>query len=126
MLSEIFEQPEIVTYLTEIFDAMHEKRGPNTWDYQWLFSQLKNNAIVAVSSVNLVTNIGFGKDATHTTEDDMGLMLPAKPMQFPLRHPGSFIPLRSIDRHRVQDMFSPSLFRRLSKKGRRIVARLFG
>jgi hypothetical protein len=104
---------------------MHENRGPNTWDYQWLFTCLKNNSLTAVSGVNLVTNIGFGQDATHTTAEDARFMLPAIPMGFPLRHPTSFIPLRSIDRRRVQDMFSAPLFYRILSKIRHVAARLF-
>jgi hypothetical protein len=125
MLSEIFDEPKAVAHWTRIFDEMHENRGPNTWDYQWLFTCLKNNSLTAVSSANLVANIGFGQGATHTTQEDARFMLPATPMEFPLRHPSSFIPLRSMDRRRVQDMLSVPLFHRLSRKGRRVAARLF-
>jgi hypothetical protein len=125
MLSEIFDQPKAVAYWTRIFDAMYEKRGPDTWDYQWLYTCLKNRSLTAVSSVNLITNIGFGHDATHTTEEDARFILPATPIEFPLRHPSTFIPLRSVDRYRLQDMFPPSLFYRISKKIRRSASRFF-
>lgn len=120
MLSEIFEQPKVVAHWTQIFDAMHENRGPNTWDYQWLYTCLANNSLIAVPSVNLITNIGFGSDATHTTEADAKFMLASEPMRFPLRHPASFIPLRSMDRHRVQDMISRPILSRMSSKIRHI------
>jgi hypothetical protein len=123
MLSEIFDEPKAVAYWTRIFDAMHDNRGPNTWDYQWLFTCLKNNSLTAVPSVNLVANIGFGQDATHTTEEDARFMRPATPMGFPLRHPSSFIPLRSMDRRRVQDMFLAPIFHRITRKVRRVAAR---
>jgi hypothetical protein len=124
MLSEIFKHPKAIAYWTQIFDAIFENRGPNTWDYQWLYTCLKNNSLTAVSSVNLITNIGFGPDATHTTERNPRLTLPLAPMKFPLRHPSSFIPLRSVDRHRVHDMISrPMLSRILSKM--RLIARHF-
>ncbi len=123
-LSEIFDQPKAVAFWTSIFDSMYESRGPNTWDYQWLFTCLKNNLITAVASVNLVTNIGFGQGATHTTEEDSRFILPAIPMEFPLRHPTSFIPSRSLDRRRVQDMFAASFFHRMIRKVSRTAARL--
>lgn len=116
MLSEIFEQPRVVAYWTQIFDAMYEHRGPNTWDYQWLYTCLKNNSLTAVPSVNLITNIGIGPDATHTTEADAKFVLASAPMRFPLKHPASFIPLRSMDRHRVRDMISRPILSRLSSK----------
>lgn len=39
----------------------------DAWDYQWLFSIWKEKGICLNSNYNLVTNIGFGPDATHTT-----------------------------------------------------------
>lgn len=125
LLSEIFKHPTAIAYWTRIFDAMYENRGPNTWDYQWLYTCLKNNSLTAVSSVNLITNIGFGPDATHTTEENVSFTPPTAPMIFPLRHPSSFIPLRSIDRHRVQDMISRPILARILSKIRLVTGRFF-
>lgn len=36
------------------------------WDYQWSFSIWLNRGICVYPNVNLVSNIGFGPDATHT------------------------------------------------------------
>jgi len=119
MLSETFDKPQTVAYWTRLFDAMHENRGPDTWDYQWLYTCLKNNSLAAVSSANLVANIGFGPDATHTAKADSRLTPPAKAVEFPLRHPSNFIPLRSMDRW-VQDLRTAPLFRRVSGKLRRV------
>lgn len=38
----------------------------DTWDYQWMASVWYNNGLTITPSVNLVTNIGFSMDATHT------------------------------------------------------------
>jgi hypothetical protein len=38
----------------------------DTWDYQWMYSIYKNNGLVIVPNVNLVRNIGWGAEATHT------------------------------------------------------------
>jgi hypothetical protein len=123
MLSEIFDHPKAVTYWTEIFDAVHGNRGPNTWDYQWFYTRLKNNALNIIPRVNLVSNIGFGLDATHTVEVDSRLIQPTKTIEFPLRHPSSFIPLRSVDHHQLDLSWAPSL-QRASGKIRRIAKRL--
>lgn len=40
----------------------------NTWDYQWTYSLIKNNALAIIPNVNLVSNIGFEKDALHTKD----------------------------------------------------------
>lgn len=39
----------------------------DTWDYQWQFAQLVTGSKTLVSSKNLVKNLGFNLDATHTT-----------------------------------------------------------
>jgi hypothetical protein len=126
MLSEIFEQPKVVAYWTGIFDAMHENRGPNTWDYQWLYTCLKNNSLMAVPSVNLISNIGFGDGGTHTTQPDARFMPPTSVLEFPLKHPSDFVPLRSMDHRLIQTLFLTSLFRRVSHKSRRIATRFWG
>ena len=37
------------------------------WSYQWAFTRHLHNALTIVPSVNLISNIGFGPDSTHTT-----------------------------------------------------------
>lgn len=38
----------------------------DTWDYQLIYSIWRNNGVAIIPNVNMVSNIGFGKDATHT------------------------------------------------------------
>jgi hypothetical protein len=40
----------------------------NTWDYQYFYSNLKNNYISIQSNYNLVSNIGFDGSGTHTKD----------------------------------------------------------
>jgi hypothetical protein len=39
----------------------------DTWDYPWVFSLAAHGQVAALPAVNLVSNIGFGLTATHTT-----------------------------------------------------------
>jgi hypothetical protein len=123
-LSEIFEEPKAVEYWTRIFDDMYRNKGPNTWDYQWLYTRLKNNALTIVPRVNLVANIGFREGATHTVTADPRLAPPVVAIEFPLKHPISFIPLRSMDR-RIQDLFMVPFSQRISGKIRRVTRGLW-
>ena len=52
----------------QIFQKMYD-REIDTWDYQFAYLMLKNEGKCIVPRVNLVTNIGFGADATHTVND---------------------------------------------------------
>ena len=54
-------------YWTKIFDQTFYKRI-DTWDYQWAYTIWLNAGKVVTPVANLVENIGFGKDATHTKE----------------------------------------------------------
>jgi len=53
-------------YWRNNFDEIAKKRL-DTWDYQWQYYQLLEDKKTIVSSQNLVVNIGFGVDATHTS-----------------------------------------------------------
>lgn len=50
-----------------IFDKV-KSNEINTWDYQLTFAMLKCKAKCITPIKNLISNIGFGADATHTTE----------------------------------------------------------
>ena len=50
---------------SDLFDRV--SRGEiDTWDYQWTACVWHHGGLTATPNVNLVTNIGFGPDATHT------------------------------------------------------------
>lgn len=42
------------------------RERPDTWDYQWSWSVIKENGYWAIPSGNLVRNIGLGQVGTHT------------------------------------------------------------
>lgn len=70
------------------FDSIDDIRNGDylhTWDFQWLLCNLNKKAIIP--SKNLVKNIGFGKDATHTfSETDSFLIRERNSIEFPLAH----------------------------------------
>ena len=43
-----------------------KKRGISAWDYQNVFSMWMKDGLAILPQKNLITNIGFGSDATHT------------------------------------------------------------
>ena len=61
---------------------------PHIWDYQWHFAVAAQGGLAVVPAVNLVDNLGFGDDATHTFDpDDQHTHPAAAELAFPLRHP---------------------------------------
>ncbi len=60
----------------------------DVWDYQWEFTVYSNSGLCIVPEVNLVRNIGFGEDATHTFNlHDKKAKIKEQEIAFPLRHP---------------------------------------
>jgi hypothetical protein len=75
------------------------KRGEiDTWDYQWTACVWYYGGLTATPNVNLVTNIGFGPDATHTLSagDEEGLPVQALGA---LTHPQHVKQNLAADRH---------------------------
>lgn len=70
------------------FEAI--RRGVvDTWDWPMNFASMKSRQLTATSNVNLVENIGFDSQATHTTDGEAGLMPVA-----PARCPSAPVPVR--------------------------------
>lgn len=59
-------------YWAMIFEAVRAGKI-DTWDYQWTASVWRQKGLTVTPNVNLVSNIGFGPDATHTTSSDGSL-----------------------------------------------------
>lgn len=51
----------------DMFNRMYLK-SIDTWDYQFSYLVLKNSAKCIIPAKNLISNIGFGLDATHTKD----------------------------------------------------------
>jgi hypothetical protein len=64
------------------------KSDINWWDYQWNFAHFVNSGLAIIPNTNLVENIGFGEDATHTLSNrDKRAENKAQAITFPLKHP---------------------------------------
>jgi len=82
----------------------------DTWDYQWTYTVWKNGGLSVLPSVNLISNIGFGPEATHTTDFESQLSrLPRYEMSLPISH------LKMVLADFSSDSYTESLmFRKIS------------
>ena len=69
----------------------------SAWDWQWYFSLSAQNQLCIFSRENLVSNIGFGENATHT-KGSMKRVLAANELVFPLEHPKYIVPDYNFDK----------------------------
>ncbi|NLS13538.1 glycosyltransferase family 2 protein [Vibrio sp. SM6] len=70
ILFNIFEEKEAKLW-QKIFDDVYDKKI-DTWDYQWFLCKLLRGFTV-IPEVNLISNVGFGADATHTFNEESHL-----------------------------------------------------
>lgn len=69
-IAEIFKNKKIQKYWLNLFDKLYDNKI-DTWDGQWVYSVYYKGGVVILPNVNLISNIGFGKNATHTKADDI-------------------------------------------------------
>ncbi len=63
----------------------------DTWDYQWILSNLYHKGLVVSPTVNLIKNLGYRSDATHTIHKNGYLEnLQINNIALPLVHPPKF------------------------------------
>jgi hypothetical protein len=78
-----FGNPTVAAFWMDRFERV-SRREIDTWDFQWNFACRVAGGLSVVPAVNLVTNIGCGVDATHTTRGDRLAGMPTVPMRFPI------------------------------------------
>jgi hypothetical protein len=87
-----------------------------------VFACWLNAGLSAVPAVNLVSNVGFGPNSTHTREPlSWFANLPTRAMAFPLRHPSLVEPSRGWDHRDFRASSKPavSLPRRIAQRLKR-------
>jgi len=81
----------------DVYARVYENRI-DTWDYQWHYATRINNGLAIHPNVNLIQNIGFGEDATHTKVDSRKVSENlAREISFPLLHPDFILANREAD-----------------------------
>jgi hypothetical protein len=92
------DEPE-AAHWTEVFDRAHAG-GIDTWDFAWMFACWRRGGLTVLPRCNLVSNLGFGQDATHTLDSTSRLSrLPTGELG-PLRHPPE------VDRDAAADAYT--------------------
>ena len=85
-LQDILHDAAIEQYWDRIFEKVY-KGEIDTWDYQWIFTCMTNSGLIAMPNVNLISNIGYGAGATHTTSQSIYAGMRTQPLSMPLSHP---------------------------------------
>jgi hypothetical protein len=98
-LRSFIDDKKEATMWTAIFEKVYQGKI-DTWDYQWLLANWTGNRLCILPRVNLISNIGFNADATHTIGVSDLANLPRLPLSFPLKHP------KIVERNEIADILT--------------------
>jgi GR25 family glycosyltransferase involved in LPS biosynthesis len=103
-------------YLLEktVFDKAYSIKNTGC-DANWMFTIASNNGLAIIPNKNLITNIGFSKDSTHTKKGDEYSAIGIKRMNFPLNHPFFIIKDRKSDSRYVRWVILNKIKKRILK-----------
>lgn len=104
-LEGILDSTEEVQYWQDIFERLYTLNEPNTWDYAWTFTCWLNRGLTVLPNVNLVTNIGFRSDGTHTFGENKLANMPVADIG-KLQHPLFIARDRAADMYTFEQVFA--------------------
>ena len=111
----LFSKPEEKKYWKRFFERLKREKY-SFWDAKWVYSIWKNEGVCITPNMNLVKNIGFGKDATHTKKKLDGMNMAIDSFCGVLKHPA--LPIKvdhEADFLLYQARYKPSLKSYLNK-----------
>jgi len=94
----------------------------NTWDYQWTFACWNQKGLSVIPSVNLVSNLGFSADSTHTSKPSPLANMLTETINLPLKHPNQVVRHQKADTYVECQQFSRPILSRILQ----IIYRLMG
>ncbi len=100
----ILGDPLAILYWRHIFDRAHA--GGDAWDYALTYSCWRADLLSIHPHTNLVSNIGFGPEATHTQIRTDVADLPARSIELPLAHPADIAAVPEHDTLLERSVFS--------------------
>jgi hypothetical protein len=120
LLRKVLEGNRAVKCWTKLFQSLKGRK--DIWDYQFAFAHWVHNGLCIVPNINLVSNIGFGKEATHTTyEKSPYTNINTEVMTFPLKYPPSVVRNVEADKFEQNTYHDPTLAIRVKRKIKRIL-----
>lgn len=103
-INSVFDDRLEAAYWSEIWESLWQNGAPDLWDYQWTFTCLSNGGLSALPNRNLVLNIGFGEEATHTHDAAYYRQPPVAPI-LPLVHPEFLLRDKAADAYTFANHF---------------------
>jgi len=120
-VNDLFAERNTNKYWKNIFEQMKQKQIV-TWDYQWTFTLWSHKQLTILPNMNLISNVGFGADATHTTGESEFSKLIAHDFII-TKHPLNTVRNKEADEYTSNLMFKQKLFfERIANKLKRVLS----
>jgi hypothetical protein len=85
-LNSVFKSAPERRFWLDLGNKLH--RGQiDTWDYQWDFTKAYQSGLSVIPCENMIVNIGFGSDATHTFKAQRWVPHSMSDVRGPIKHP---------------------------------------
>lgn len=97
----LYENAEADWWYFKLLEIQKDQSKKSYWDYQCLIVLFLNSAITVMPQRNLISNIGFDEEGTHTLSNDGRGDQPVSPI-LPLNHPQELI----VDKERDARSFA--------------------
>jgi hypothetical protein len=123
LLRNVLIDQEVANSWMKIFQNVIDENS-DVWDYQWTLTCWLQSGLAILPNVNLVSNVGFGVDATHTFSADTNcdelpsFSVPASAIPLPLTHPDFVLRDVALDEFIQEKLYDyyPTLRKRLKLK----------
>lgn len=121
-LYDILSDRHEVAYWTKTFNLIFENKI-DTWDFQWVLACWIQSGLTILPNINLVSNIGFGDNSTHTSGHNKVANMETYSMSYPLKHPPFVLREVLSDKKSAKLLFNKPFYRRILIKIREIFSR---
>lgn len=115
-INELFLTHSEKKFWIDFYEDYFKMLEKNTWDYQWTCRMWYNKGLAILPRENLITNIGFEEDATHTSDTNSWLAhLTANEIEIP-------IDKETIKQNKKADLFTSREVFYIRSTGRKILS----
>jgi len=137
LLQNLAEDDYEWTLFASTWDSIYNSNNPHIWDYWWSLVIMSNSGLTAMPNRNLIRNIGFDEDATHTSNiltsvDPCSLFVidctsTSHELPKPIVHPSAVVRCREAELYEIDFRMGRSYYRRstsLKSRFKRAIKRI--
>lgn len=116
LINKIDNRIAFRNYWLQKFEDIIKRDSNHIWDYQWQLAIWNNKGVTILPNVNLISNIGFGKEATHTTGASLFANMKTQDIGIIL-HPKNSKVNKKADRYASDKVFNIAKNKKLTYNG---------